>query len=287
MNATEHAARLAGPADREARPRIVAVTSGKGGVGKTTVVANLAIALSRIGVRTTVLDGDLGLANLDVVLGVTPGRTIEHFFRGEASLRDIAVEGPHAVRVIPAGSGLPELTDLPKSELARFVGGLQELAASTDLLLLDSAAGIGEQTVRLSGLADRVLLVTWPDPSALIDAYATLKVLAQRRPEQPIELVVNGARDEEEARRIHARLAAACERFLARQIDLLGHLSLDESVRDATREQVPFLLTSPLGRASRDLERLALRISAHGAAVGSGATDATWQGTGRTMDIQH
>lgn len=269
------------------RGAVVAVVSGKGGVGKTTLVANLAIALGRIGLRSTVLDGDMGLANVDLLLGVIPRRTIEHFFREGVPLEDLVVDAPFGVRVVPAGSGIPELTHLTEGDAHRFAVGVESLSASCDMLLLDAAAGIGEQTSRLAALADRVELVTWPEPAALVDAYAMLKVLAVQRPEQPVGLVVNGARDDDEARRVHRRLAVAAERFLERTIELDGVIRIDAAVADAARRQRPVLVTSPFSPASRAIERLALRVvSLTGRAV-RGAMGPTWQGTRPTTDVQN
>jgi flagellar biosynthesis protein FlhG len=269
------------------RPAIVAITSGKGGVGKTSLTANLAVCLARLGTRAAVLDADLGLANLDVLLGVAPERTIEHFIRGECSLLDVTERGPEGVLVVPAGSGLPELTALDETLLARFAAGLEELSDHADVLLIDSAAGIGEQTCRITGMADRVLVVTWPEPTALVDAYATIKVLAGRDPERPLGLVVNGCRDEAEADRVHLRLRAACRRFLDRDIELIGSLTLDDAVPSATIAQTPFVLASPHSRASRDLERLALRLSATCGELRCAPMERACPGAELTSDVQH
>jgi len=248
---------------RHRRALTVAVTSGKGGVGKTLVAANLAIALAQVGLRVTLLDADLGLANADVLLGLAPRRTIEHFFRENVPLPDLAIEGPHGVRLIPAGSGVPELAHLPPEEMLRFVEGLRAVGERCDLLLIDTAAGIGEQVSRVLMLADRVLLVTWPEPTALVDAYAALKVTLRRDPSQEVGLVVNGVADGDEARRVHRRLDAAAVRFLGRGIDLDGFVPRDDAVTDAVRAQTAFLLAHPLSPASRSIERLATRLAAH------------------------
>ncbi|MBP7146482.1 MAG: MinD/ParA family protein [Acidobacteria bacterium] len=247
---------------RAERCLALAVTSGKGGVGKTSVVANLAIAMSKLGLRVTVLDADLGLANLDVMLGLVPKRTIEHFFRDGASFDDITIEGPGGIRLIPAGSGIPELTRLTTDELLRFVDAVRRVREQNDLLLVDTAAGISEQVSRVLALADRVALVTWPEPTALVDAYATLKLLRRRTPNQPVGLVVNGVADEREARQVHARLLAAAERFLSQGIDLDGFVPRDEAVVTAAKRQRAVLIDAPFAPASRSLERLALRFAA-------------------------
>lgn len=272
---------------RAGQPVTLAVTSGKGGVGKTTVVANLALALCRSGLRVTVLDADLGLANLDVLLGIAPKRTIEHFFREGLPMEDIVVEGPLGLRLVPAGSGLPELTALSQAELFRFVEGLRELRADTDVLLIDTAAGIGEQVSRMLFLADRTLLVTWPEPTALVDAYASLKVALRFRGSSEIGLVVNGVKNADEARRVHERLEAATRKFLGRPIDLEGHIVLDEAVTQASRRQSPVVLASPFAPSSRCFDELASRIAARLQGGLRGAIEESCAGKPRVQELSH
>lgn len=267
------------------RGAVVAVASGKGGVGKTTVVANAAIALARLGVRAVVLDGDMGLANVDVLMGVLPKRTIEHFFREGVPLGELAMDGAWGVRVIPAGSGLPELTRLSPGDARRFAEGIEDLTATCDVVLIDTAAGIGEQTSSLAALADRVEIVTWPEPAALVDAYATIKVLSLQRPDQPLGIVVNGARDDDEAHRVHRRLAVAAERFLGRTIELDGVIRHDGALADAARRQRPILVSHPHCVASRAIERLALRLTTLCGPHVQGAMETPWQGMIPTADV--
>lgn len=271
----------------QARALTLAVGSGKCGVGKTTLVANLAISLARTGLKVTVVDGDMGLANLDVLLGLVPQRTLEHFFREGVPLEEIAVEGPLGVRVVPAGSGLPELTQLSSEELLAFVRGLSALRESSDVILLDSAAGIADNAARLWLLADRVVLVTWPEPTALVDAYAALKVLRRRGPQQEVGLVVNGVADAAEAERVHKRLETAARQFLGSGVMLDGHLVKDEAMADAARRQLAVVLAHPLAPVSRCFERLALHIAALAGGRMRGATGQTWEKTARPAEVLH
>ncbi len=247
---------------QDARPLTLAVASGKGGVGKTTTVANLAISLARAGLNVTVLDGDMGLANLDVLLGIVPKRTLEHFFREGVPLDDIVQDGPCGVSVVPAGSGLPELTRLPAEELLRLAEGIGRLRRGCDVLLVDTAAGIGDQVLKLIQLSDRLLLVTWPEPTALVDAYAAIKVVRRRREEQSIGLVVNGVEGEAEAERVHHRIDTATKRFLGGGVDLDGWITRDEAIVDAACRQRAVVLAHPMAPSSRCFERLGLRIAA-------------------------
>jgi flagellar biosynthesis protein FlhG len=241
------------------RPPTLAVTSGKGGVGKTNVVANLAVAMARTGRRVTVLDADFGLANLDVLLGLSPPYTIEHVFRGNRTLSEIAVAGPAGIRVIPATSGVPDLARLDARRRAKIARGIEELRQDCDLLLIDTAAGIAENVSSMLLAADRVMVVTSPDPTALVDAYAVLKVLAHRDPHKDVGLLVNGA-DADEAARIHAQIQSACRHFLGRSVALEGHVVHDPALEEAVRQQRAMVESHPLAPASRCFEQLAGRL---------------------------
>jgi flagellar biosynthesis protein FlhG len=248
-------------AGRERHTTSLAVTSGKGGVGKTSVVANLAVALARSGRRVTVLDADFGLANLDVLLGLTPTQTIEHVFRGSHSLMEIALEGPGGIRIIPATSGVPAFARLDAGMRARVAEGIEELRRQSDVLLIDTAAGISENVSSMLLAADRVLVVTSPDPTALVDAYAVLKLLATADGDKPASLLINGVADAAEAERVHHKLDAACQRFLHRGVPLHGHVLHDSRLEEAVRRQEAVVESDPLAPSSRCFERLARRLA--------------------------
>lgn len=270
-----------------ARCLTLGITSGKGGVGKTSLAANLAICLGQAGLRVTLLDADMGLANLDVLLGLAPKLTVEHFFRDKVPLADILVEGPAGVRLIPAGSGLPELTSLAPADLLRFVEELRGLRATSDVVLIDTSAGISDHVSRMLMLADRVLLVTWPEPTALVDAYAALKVLHRRHPTQEVGLVVNGARSENEAQTVHQRLSTASQRFLRRGVDYDGSVPWDDAVPDAARRQRAVVTVHPLSPASRSLKRLAHHIAALARGRLRGVVQESWTSNALVPDLQH
>jgi len=265
----------------------VAVGSGKGGVGKTSVVANLAIALARDGCRATLIDGDMGLASLDVLLGLTPTRTIEHFFREHVPLEDIAIEGPHGLRLIPGGSGLPELACLTAEELQRFVEALDGLRETNDIVLLDTAAGIGEGASRLWLLADRFLLVAWPEPTALVAAYAALKVLRRRGAKHDVGLVVNGVESEEEAQNVHQRLDAACQRFLDQRVFFDGFVMRDDAVADAARRRQALVQLHPCSPASQCIDRLAIHFAALAGRQPRGGDRRTWPRIFQLGEVVH
>ncbi len=273
--------------DRAAETLTLAITSGKGGVGKTSVVANLALSLARRGLRVTVLDADMGLANVDVLLGLVPERTIEHFFTEDIPLEEIAQEGPLGVKIIPAGSGIPELTSLPQDALYRFVQELRVVREQCDVLLIDTAAGIGEQVSRMLLLADRVLLVTWPEPTALVDAYASLKVAMRRKLTDQVGLIVNGVKDRAEALRVHNRLETAAKKFLDREIEFDGYITKDEAMSDAAKRQRALVLTSPFSPAARCFEALADRVSSMVKGRMRGAVTPPLPPTTRPLEVMH
>jgi len=237
--------------------RVIAVTGGKGGVGKTTVVANLAVAVARRRRRVLILDADLGLANIDVVLGLNPSHTLQHVLRGERSLAEVAVEGPAGVRVVPAATGIEDLTRLGPQERLLLLEQVDALDGALDVLLIDTAAGISSNVLYLNSAAHEVLVVVTPEPTALTDAYALMKVLATRHGLRRFLLLVNMCSGEGEARRTHTQIARVAERFLGVGIEYAGYVPIDDAVQRSVREQRPVLLTAPRSPAARAFETLA------------------------------
>jgi flagellar biosynthesis protein FlhG len=242
--------------------RVVAVASGKGGVGKTNLTANLAVALSRQGRRVCVLDADLGLANLDVVFGLTPEWSLLHVLRGERRLSEVMVEGPAGVRIIPAASGFEELTALPPADRMRLLDEVDGLDGSLDVLLVDSAAGISTNVLYFSAAASDTLVVITPEPTALTDAYALVKLLASRYGRREFLVAVNMAAGSADAEKAFERLARVSERFLRVRLEYLGYVPYDDAVQKAVREQQPVVLAAPAAPASLALVRLAERVGA-------------------------
>lgn len=240
--------------------RSIAVTSGKGGVGKTSVATNLALALARHGMKVLLVDGDLSLANVDLLLGVVPQKNLGDVVLGQATIEEVLLETPDGVRLLPAGSGVEELADLDDFRRERLLREMTRLESGIDLILLDTGSGIGRQTIHLARAADRVLLVTTPEPTAFADAYATLKVLSRGRMRGRPGLLVNMASSPEEGRDIERRIRVVAERFLQISPEYFGHVLKDDSVGLAVRRQEPFLKAFPDSVASRCIESLASRI---------------------------
>lgn len=242
--------------------RVIAVTSGKGGVGKTNIVANVAVAMANRGKRVLVLDADLGLGNIDVLLGLAPSHTMLHVLRGERSIGEVLLEGPAGIHIIPAASGIEELTALGAEGRLVLLQQLETLEGDFDVLLLDTAAGISSNVLYFDAAAHQVVVVIAPEPTALTDAYALMKVLCGRGGLRRFAVVVNLASGEGEARRTFAQLARVAERFLGVGLEYLGYVPVDSALPRAVCEQTPLVLAAPASPASRALVDLAARLAA-------------------------
>ena len=240
--------------------RVVAITSGKGGVGKTNVVAGLALSLAKLGQRVVVMDADFGLANLDILLGLSPKFTLEHVLRGEKVMEEILLEGPLGIRIIPASSGIQELTRLDTMSELRLVQGLQRVAETADWLLIDTAAGIHDSVIKLLMAAQEVILVTTPEPTSLVDAYAMVKVLHLREATKPLWLLINNGQNPDEAQETIDQLQAATERFLGKQLQVLGMIPNDPHLLQAVRQQHSVVDLFPQSPSSRAFSALARQL---------------------------
>ena len=243
--------------------RVIAVTSGKGGVGKTHIACNLALLAARSGRRVLVLDADLGLANADIVLGVAPHHHLGHVLDGSVPLEDALAEGPQGVRVLAASSGVQQLTHLDDAQKLRLVAALDAIEDRFDLVLVDCAAGIGDNVLFFVGAAQEVLLVVSPEPTSLTDAYATVKVLSQQAGVERFSVVVNPAATEAHGRDVFARLTSVTDRFLSARVTLLGHVPRDENLQRALMAQRPVVDLFPRSASSRALQDIARDLLAH------------------------
>ncbi len=217
--------------------RVVAVTSGKGGVGKTAVVANVAIALARQGKKVLVIDADLGLANIDVILGLAPGYNLNHFFKGERSLEEIMVEGPHGLKILPAGSGVQQYTRLDAQLKMRFIEAIDNLQEDFDLVMIDTEAGISDNVTYFNVAAQDILVVTTPEPTAITDAYALMKLLSSQYHQKDFLLCVNSVRNNNEGLDVFEKLTMVSGRYLDISIDYLGAVPFDRKMHEAVRAQ--------------------------------------------------
>ncbi|MBK8726231.1 MAG: P-loop NTPase [Holophagaceae bacterium] len=255
--------------------RSLAITSGKGGVGKTNTAANLGLALGQSGQRVVALDANFGLANLDLLLGLDSKGTLEEVLKGGKMLEEILLEGPGSLKILPAGTGLQELTRLDRASELRLVQGLQRVTEDADWLLMDTAAGIHEAVVKLLLAADAVLVVTTPEPASLVDAYAMVKITHLRAPRKPIWLLVNQCTSGLEAGEAVDQMQEACERFLGRRLRLLGAVPSDPALLQAVREQRAVLEAYPESPSARAFRAAAERLMRGEALIREGL-DAEW-----------
>ena len=247
--------------NKKKRPKVIAVTSGKGGTGKTNFVINTAIALSQRGQKVYLLDADLGTANVDVLLGLQSKYTINTLVEDrEMNLRDIIVEGPEGVQVIPGGSGLQSLTELPEDELGRIVSMLKPLEEDADIIMIDTGSGISRNVVEFAMAADEIVVVITPEPHSISDAYAIIKVLTKHEFQPPIKLVFNLVENLTEAKKVSTRLTDVTDRFLDLTPQTIGHIVKDDNVVKSVKQFRPFVLYNPLTPASRCVVSIAEKL---------------------------
>jgi flagellar biosynthesis protein FlhG len=223
--------------DLNKKKRVIAITSGKGGVGKTNIVANLGFTLSKIGKKVLILDADLGLGNLDVLLGLTPQHNLSHVIAGEKRLGDILETGPGGIQILPASSGIQNLTALSQEQKDNLLDQLDSLVASVDILLIDTAAGISSNVLYFTASAHEILVAVTPEPTSITDAYALMKVLSLNYSESAFRLVVNQAATVQEAQQVVNHLRLVANRFLNISIDYLGSVLYDKTVAHSVRQQ--------------------------------------------------
>jgi flagellar biosynthesis protein FlhG len=214
-------------------PTVICVTSGKGGVGKTLTTIHLAASLSAAGLKVLILDGDMGLANVDVMLGITPRFTIYDVIEGHARIQDIILDGPHGIRIIPSGSGIRDLTRLSYIQKVSLQQELAKLDEEIDVMLIDTGAGISDTVMHLIEMADEALVVTTPEPHAMTDAYAAIKVILEDNPKKTIHLAINQVQSETEALKVYQRISDVAQRFLRTAIHYAGCVPFDKEVQSA------------------------------------------------------
>jgi len=215
------------PADR---PWIISVASGKGGVGKTLTTVNMAIAARKLGLNILILDGDFGLANVDIVLGIRARYNIGDVLESRVDLKDIVLEGPLGIHIIPSGSGLAKLADLKLVQRVQLLDKIAEIASSYHLMLIDTGAGISSNVLHLNSIADEIMVVTTPEPHALTDAYAFLKVMNENYARRNFNIIVNQVISEGQGLKIYQRVADVARRFLEIELLLAGTVPKDALV---------------------------------------------------------
>jgi flagellar biosynthesis protein FlhG len=240
--------------------RVISVTSGKGGVGKTHISANLAYIFSQMSKKTLIFDADTGLANIDVILGLAPKYNLHHVLRGEKTLNEVLVRGPGNITVLPSSSGIQEMANLSKDQKLVIMDELDGIEETYDYMLIDTAAGIAGNVMYFNMAAKEIIVVVTPEPTSLTDAYAMIKVLYQGHAEKRIMVLINMAKSPHEAKEVFNRLSKATEHFLNLTVEYLGYVLYDEKVTEAVRQQKAFVELYPNCRASKCLFTIAQKI---------------------------
>lgn len=239
--------------------KVITVTGGKGGVGKTNVCANLGVAMSLLGRRVMILDADLGLANVDVLFGLQPRLNLSDVVCGEHSLAEIILDGPAGVRVVPGASGLSEMIDLTPAHHAGIVNAFSSITEDLDVLLVDTAAGISDSVLRFAEAAHEVLVVVCDEPTSITDAYAIIKLLSTERGVSTFRILTNMTRRGGDGTKLFQKLTRVTDRFLSVTMDHAGSVPFDERVWRAVQRQTPFLTAFPASTAAAALKKLAHR----------------------------
>ncbi|ACM18990.1 flagellar biogenesis ATPase FlhG [Geotalea daltonii FRC-32] len=244
--------------------RVISVTSGKGGVGKSNVVVNLAVSLANQGKKVLVIDADLGVGNIDILLGLRPVFTMNHVLSGEKSLNEIIISAAGGIKVVPAGLGVQEYTSLGTPERLKLLDELDRLEEDFDVFIIDTEAGISENVTYFNVAAREILVVVTPEPTSITDVYALIKLLSTRYGERHFKVLVNMARDQKDAVGVYDKLYNVADRFLDVSMDFMGCILRDDLVGEAVRRQKPVCQLYPNGKASRCYTALARRIMASG-----------------------
>ena len=245
---------------QKSQVQVIAVTSGKGGVGKTNVVVNLGYALTKLNKRVLLLDADIGLANIDVLLGLSPMYNLQHVLNGEKSILEIVIPGPGGIKILPASFGIQELSDLSRAQKLCLLSELNSLHDDTDVLLIDTSAGISSNVMYFNLAAQEILIVVSPEPTSITGAYAMMKVLFLKYSKNHFKLLVNSVKNAGEAKEVFNNLSLVGQKFLNLSIDYWGYIEQDEHVVKAVRKQKPLVELYPHSPASRCFSDLAKKV---------------------------
>ena len=246
--------------DSASTTRTIVITSGKGGVGKTSLSVSLAIAIAQDGKSVTLLDADLGLANINVILGIIPKYNLYHVIKGKKKLKDIIIEVPEGIKIIAGASGFQQLANLDVKQRDEFINSISELA-NDDFLIVDTGAGISQNVLSFVMAADEVIVVTTPEPTAITDAYGIIKAIASQSNEKHIKLIVNRAQSVAEGKRVAQRVINIAGQFLNIKVEELGFVYEDLYVPKSVRNQKPFIVSYPNSKASGCVKIIADRIN--------------------------
>ncbi|MES9994143.1 MAG: MinD/ParA family protein [Candidatus Thiodiazotropha sp.] len=237
--------------------RVIAITGGKGGVGKTNISANLGVALAEIGRRVMLLDADLGLANLDVILGLHAERNLSHVMNGECTLEDVLVSGPKGMKIVPGASGIQHMAEMTPAENAGLIHAFSEVANNVDVLLIDTAAGISDVVISFSRAAQEQIVVVCDEPASITDAYAIIKLLNREHGISRFRILANMVKSVQEGRDLYNKMCRVTDQYLDVMLNYMGSIPYDEQLRKAVRSQKPVVEAFPRSRVAQAFKNLA------------------------------
>ena len=240
--------------------KVISITSGKGGVGKTNIVANLGISFSRMGKKVLIFDADLGLGNLDILLGLAPKYNLSQVISGEKKFKDILIEAPGEMSILPASSGIHEFTKLTEAQQIRIIRELNSILDEFDILLIDTAAGISSDVMYFNTIAEEIIVVVSPEPTSITDAYALMKVLSIKYSATKFKLLINQSRDINEAKRVFKQLRLVTDRFINISLEYLGHIEYDSNVITSVKNQRAIIEMFPNSVASKCFNKIVKNI---------------------------
>lgn len=249
------------PSEPVKKAKVITVTSGKGGVGKTSLTVNLALQLSMRGLKVVILDVDFGLANVDVLFGIVSKYTLLDVIKGDKSILEVLTNGPDNIKFLSGGSGVEELVSLDRKKLRKFVSNINILDKLFDVILIDTGAGLSRNVMNFILAADEVVLVTTTEPTAITDAYALVKMVSRRDQKKNINILVNKADNIREAENVANKLCQVSEKFLSLKLNKLGYILYDENVTKSVKLQRPLSLYNPKCQASRSISEIAEKLT--------------------------
>ena len=240
--------------------RVISIASGKGGVGKSSISVNLAITLSRLGARVLILDADFGLANVDIMLGITTRMDLSYFLRGEKALHEIIQLGHEGVRFISGGSGVNELINMKEEQLAELLSKIMHIDAPIDIILMDAGAGVSNTIMQILLASSETIVVTTAEPTSVLDAYALVKTVVKRDASHPLHVLVNKCENKNEAHSVQTGFVTVCGKILGKNVNPLGLISYNHDFTSAIKRQVPITVSDPNGATARELDLVARSI---------------------------
>jgi flagellar biosynthesis protein FlhG len=240
--------------------KVIAIASGKGGVGKTNISVNLGVALAAQGKEVLLLDADLGLANVDVMLGLHPQYSLQHVLDGSKTLNEVIIEGPAGLKIIPASSGVQKMAELSPIEHAGMIQAFSELQQHIDILMIDSAAGIADSVVTFTKAAQEVIVVVCDEPASITDAYALIKLLSRDHNVEHFHIIANMTRSVQEGRELFNKISMVCDRFLDVSLDFMGIVPFDEDLRTSVKKQRAVVEYIPRSKAATAFMHLAKKV---------------------------